>query len=64
MLLTLLIQKFPYMYNWHYQFEVSITAICVESQSQKWGIFKGLYVPPLFLLKSMTSCPVISAWLL
>ena len=32
------------MYNCHYQFEVSITAICVDSQ--KWGILRGLYVPP------------------
>ena len=38
------------MYNCHYQFEVSITAIYIDSQM--WGISKGSYVhAPLFYFK-------------
>ena len=51
MLLTSLIQKFPCMYNCDYQFDVSITAICVDSQKKKkmgyiYGSACTLYVPP------------------
>ena len=52
MLLTSLIQKFPCMYNCHYQFEVCITAICVDSQSNREsGVFLRVCMYPPFSFK-------------
>ena len=48
MLLTSL-QMFPCMYNCHYQFEVSITAICVDRE--KVGYFLGVSMYPPFSFK-------------
>ena len=55
MLLTSFIQKFPCMYNCRYQFEVSITAICVDSQ---WGYFLGacMYTPFSFKEHNIVLC--------